>query len=797
MAKRFSIVGHIDVSGIPRAVSNMRTLHMASRQVAHSMDGVFRASGRASVGMSSMAKSAVLAKLAMTGVGVAARTALGLMQSIAVGATVGGIAVGHAAKTWGDFTLAIGEVNTLLDPGSSAMDMFGEKIKKLAVDTGQSTGDITRGLYQAISAGIRVGEGGLNVWEFVTKSAQTAVGGLTDVEVAVDGLTTLVNAYGESTVGVDRAQRMMFETMKLAKMRIPDLASNLGMVVPFASRLGVSIEELGSMYVALTRAGMSSEQAGTRIRNIMMALIKPSKDATEAGRGMGMAWTGAANAALVQKYGLLPVLELIKERTGGTISEITKLFPNIRALAGALHILGEEGNFLMTSAFGDLEKEMGGITNNAEKAVKDIQKTFGFQFKQLMIAIQVGWAEVGRGLVEGMGLNLGEAADTMLNAKPSFRANAKAFGEGLVEGWTASGAADMFSDLFEGGAKGENAWKGFARVFSRVTGEMTVQIGNLVTAVDGISEAFNGLGNAILFVGGIWAASKLFALFTWMKGAGLIGGAAAAGSQLSLPLATGAASAGKMAAIGAMAVPGAIAGAGLAAAGGFMSETGATDNIFHQMTGGFFKESGGLDFASRQGVIVAGKLRSLTNLAGGQSPAEWHKPVGVKGYTAQQQRDMTRTGIAQAKAKQAESMKWWNATGRGAASKLGSDLKAKTMGQFASKYEPWSKMLFGRDLSTLSEDFKEVGRAIVLGYADIQEAFSQDINMENTVNVKVEDDEKKGGSKSSKKKIRLKERGIGAATGRRYSMSNYFILRGDEILPVPDEFIYQVGAPRG
>ena len=65
-------------------------------------------------------------------------------------------------------------------------------MRDFADEVGRSSTDVVPALYQAISAGVPPD----NVFAFLEVANQAAIGGVTDLETAVDGLTTSTNAFG-------------------------------------------------------------------------------------------------------------------------------------------------------------------------------------------------------------------------------------------------------------------------------------------------------------------------------------------------------------------------------------------------------------------------------------------------------------------------------------------------------------------------------------------------------------------------------------------------------------------------
>ncbi|HUW85457.1 MAG TPA: phage tail tape measure protein, partial [Methanoregula sp.] len=198
---------------------------------------------------------------------------IGMGATIAGGAIVGGFAV--ATKRAVDFETAMSEVFTLM-PGMSkeAMDEMAKQTRDLSVEMGASTDEMVPALYQAISAGIPAD----NVFEFMRTANSAAVGGVTDLETAVDGITSVINAYGQDSLSATEATDQMFTAVKLGKTNFEELSRSLFNVIPTASSLGVKFGDVSASIAAMTAQGVPTKIATTQMRQ---ALIELSKDGGE------------------------------------------------------------------------------------------------------------------------------------------------------------------------------------------------------------------------------------------------------------------------------------------------------------------------------------------------------------------------------------------------------------------------------------------------------------------------------------------------------------------------------------
>jgi len=303
-------------------------------------------------------------------------------------------------KSAAEFNSVFANVTTLVDTAIVNTDKMQKELLQLDNRLGSAT-ELTKGLYQALSASIAPAE----AVKFVGEAAKFAKAALTDTETAVDVLTTTLNAYGFATSEVTHVSDVFFQTIKLGKITGEQLASTLGTVIPLAANLDVSIEELGAAMAVFTKQGINAANAATRINATMTAFLKPSQSMIAALKKLGFEsgsqavkqLGGLKNAvdAIIQVTGLSKkelegfqnemiqiqkeaknsqeetllmeeAFERLKESTGASKDAIAELFPNVRALQGALTLTGEGAK--------DFENILDSITNTAGSTDEAFEK---------------------------------------------------------------------------------------------------------------------------------------------------------------------------------------------------------------------------------------------------------------------------------------------------------------------------------------------------------------------------------------------------------------------------------------
>lgn len=195
----------------------------------------------------------------------------------AAGAALVGIGVA-ATSSFISFQDKMNEVFTLL-PGISqqGMDEMTAQVKAFAKEYGVLPEQVVPALYQAISAGVPAD----NVFSFLATSVKAAKGGVTELETAVDGISSVVNAYHSETLDATKASDLMFTAVKLGKTDFGQLAGSLFNVIPTAASLGVEFGNITAALAAMTAQGTPTSVATTQLRQLLVELSQDGSKASK------------------------------------------------------------------------------------------------------------------------------------------------------------------------------------------------------------------------------------------------------------------------------------------------------------------------------------------------------------------------------------------------------------------------------------------------------------------------------------------------------------------------------------
>ena len=296
---------------------------------------------------------------------------------------------------FGQIDKSLREVNSLFNlTGEAADKNFGELVeisKQASNEVGLLQQDITKGLYDAISAGVPKD----NAFDFIVTAGKAAIGGVTDLKTSVDGLTTVINAYGKDFDEVGAVADSVFATIQGGKTTFAELSASLFNIAPAASAANVSMEEVNASIATLTASGTPTSVATTQIRAALVGLQRPSADMDKIFKKLGF-----QNAQLaIESKGLKFALDAVKVASKGNNGELQTLLGSVEAVA-AVNVLAGTGSAKFTA---ELERQAN-AAGSAENAYNELEKSFPRQLERLKAQFSNISIEIGQRLAPLVGL---------------------------------------------------------------------------------------------------------------------------------------------------------------------------------------------------------------------------------------------------------------------------------------------------------------------------------------------------------------------------------------------------------
>lgn len=429
-----------------------------------------------------------------------ARVADGVLAADAALAGLAGGALVLAVQRAGEFQQGFGEIATLIDASEADLQDFSRAVEQYAATSTQRWGEVQQAIYNAISAGTDYRA----AVDLVSQAEKLAVAGRASLNDTTVLLVSTMNAYGASADEAAKYSDALFQTVRLGQTTIPQLASALAQVTGVAAGAGVGFEEIAAAIATLTAAGLPTSQAITALKAAISNIVKPSSQAAEAAKDLGMQFDASALAS----KGLSGVLADVARATGGNVDKMSALFGSVEALNGVLVLAGTGSDTFrrnleaMGQAAGSTQTAFEKMAGNLDLAMQKIRNAFDYAF-----------ARVGDPLIDQVGgvadavaqvfLAFGQSVDTgaldeIVQALNQAGAAVEAFVEDVARALPDALAGVDWSPILDAiGRAGDAIGRVLGGVdLTMVEGLRTAiqaavdTIGSLIDATTGMAQAF-------------------------------------------------------------------------------------------------------------------------------------------------------------------------------------------------------------------------------------------------------------------------------------------------------------------
>ena len=255
-------------------------------------------------------------------------------------------AVGGTVARFSSFEKGFTNVVTLLDKGSfstksleKGIDSLKNGVIALSADSGESLETLNAGLFNLVSSGVAADD----AIDTLAAATQLAIAGATDTDTAVKALTSTLTSFGEEAGTAAEIAEKFFTAQKFGVTTVGELATEFNKVAGISKQLGLSFDETLASLSALTADGAKpTSEAATQLRASLNSIILVQSKL----KNESAAVQDALSLQNVRQRGLIASLDLLKNATGGNVSEIQRLLGSSEALAAVLSLTGNQSELV-------------------------------------------------------------------------------------------------------------------------------------------------------------------------------------------------------------------------------------------------------------------------------------------------------------------------------------------------------------------------------------------------------------------------------------------------------------------
>ena len=303
-----------------------------------------------------------------------------------------------------DLEKSLNKITNLVGVSSGDLAKYKKDLVIISNETGKSQTELAKALFDLTSAGLS----GDKALAALRKSAKASAIGLGETQVVASAVSSAMNAYESSSLSAAKATEVLAATVRYGKLSAEELAPAIGQVLPIASAMGVTFDEVGANIATFTRLGIDSKQAATALKSLLSGFSGAAgKKAADALDSIGLSMDGVRKK--IREDGLLATLEMLNEKTGGNVETLSAIIPNIRAFSNVLGTVGAQGDTyrevldgiaksqtLVDDGFEKIKKSAGFKLNSAINELKNV----GIQIGDILLPFVIKFAKSLSNLVK-------------------------------------------------------------------------------------------------------------------------------------------------------------------------------------------------------------------------------------------------------------------------------------------------------------------------------------------------------------------------------------------------------------
>lgn len=249
-------------------------------------------------------------------------------------ASLGAIDIGkQLVRAGAEFEDAMARVNAVSKASTTELKAMRDEAMKLGRDTKYTATEAANALEQLVRNGLQP----LAAQKALSGTLQLAQSQAISLQEAADIATTAMNGFGKSADDLGRINDVLAATASNTATNVLELFEALKVAAPVATAAGISMEETMAVLGQLANKGFRGSEAGTGLKQIILALASQTPEAQKVAEKYGF----AVDETTIKTKGLIAVLkELSKSGIGNSMADLGDYFNKLGAPKGAA-ILGD------------------------------------------------------------------------------------------------------------------------------------------------------------------------------------------------------------------------------------------------------------------------------------------------------------------------------------------------------------------------------------------------------------------------------------------------------------------------
>lgn len=312
-----------------------------------------------------------------------------LGRMISVGISLPLALVGKkAASSFLEFERSLTDIEALVGVNKETVEGWGQELLDTAPKMGIMAKEAASALYYINSSGVEAAD----AMDVLNDSMKASAVGLGETNTLANVSTSVMNAYGKEVINSAQALDVLLVAVAEGKAEPEEFARSISAVIPLASELGISFDQVAATMATMSISGTSASQSATQLRQIMTNLIRPSHQAKQGLHQVGLS-TETVHESL-RKDGLLATLDMLKVAFGDNVQAMSMVFDDVRGLTGVYNLLGEKADKAV-----EIQNKVANATGAVGKAMEIVGETKAHKLNQALAELDSSMIVIGANVV--------------------------------------------------------------------------------------------------------------------------------------------------------------------------------------------------------------------------------------------------------------------------------------------------------------------------------------------------------------------------------------------------------------
>lgn len=273
-------------------------------------------------------------------------------------ATLGSLGMGFGAFSFGrqmiqagkEFESGMARVRAVSNATAADFKMMEDEAKRLGATTKYTAGEAAGALENLVRNGLTPKQ----ATAALSKTLELAQANSIGLAEAADICTNAMNGFGLKTEDLGRVNDVLSSTAAHSATNVLDLAEAMKIAAPVATTAGVSIEETNAALGVLANVGMRGTDAGTGVKQMLIALSAQTPKAKKALAEFGV----TVDENRLKTEGLASILSELKEKgVGNSVAAMADIFGKLAAPKAAALINNAEALQQLTDTLNNADGE--------------------------------------------------------------------------------------------------------------------------------------------------------------------------------------------------------------------------------------------------------------------------------------------------------------------------------------------------------------------------------------------------------------------------------------------------------